>query len=1392
MASELNISFLRQGRFSGIQVPSPVLMQPPEVKVEPPLAPEPDRVVFIAGGQERWVIDRSFFHGTPSLKVHLTSDGIRVELTGALFPGTELPADLVCEVHTGGGSTVMNLQFALGQFNCQVSLAEWLAGEQSASVSFELEETTVCHLGSQGQLRIAGDLTMEFFPGWIFRLQGQEIAMVHGLGAPLPCDQIVFGLPAANHESLFASTPDWRTLISLQRGVRNWSLIPEINLPDGWMMVPPYDPYDEIYVETVVDKYGVVEQALVAQAAGDKDDWSLTLGDWSLLLPIRNVCYAMGFDESDVQAVQIGHFSQQPTWYHVGGCSLLLGEGPDALPLELVARERRIERAVIAPALLAFAAPLTGAVVEANRTMPFKVVGIFPGGIAKHPGFSVTEALGLPSLQFDPDFTEPILEMPQDLSFSVLRPDDLLIIRFAFENFILQAGGGKLAHLKRIDQPAYLMAHFSPQHIAEQVFPESQQPQEPPVVSRMSGPSRLVFRVPEMVDEIPYTLKSLLDWSHYEQSVVPAALPPSISPNLLMGHITKLQVDETSPQLEPVPDDDPKAPEKQLKAPEPEHTSIEAPYRLILSPNWFAGWAHVTEPVTRHGVTELWHTRLGVRTEDGVDEQESSLRTVRAIWSPDFNPIVQPEADTSPFLMSLNSDQRDKIVHVSSDFGIKDFVPLPVMVERLMLSSLGAWLNLQGNWPQKANGLVSNWIHRAAMGRDNYVRVVEEGYLFPFGHRAARIDVSERRCEPSPSGEITAYLFKYTYVIVREPERSFPVPGMLDKNDQPSGREFPFRQVRLLTLQTPHLALGSGKRPKPWLMVDDQNDFLFHIVAEDQEGRRIEFTSPLAFVETNQEIQNLPADFTTNPDLEKRRTVHMNGQKVAFAPSSQPGDTAFDTTSLTFGAKAISKPVPSECPLFYPIMQSAEVRLPAAEQVAGLAQPVKIQLHQTFLDSAFEPSQNPGGVFASLINEVGFDFPTEKSGGIVKPDMSIKGLSRTFGPVANDFVTGQFDPKQIFDQAKLLGGILLRNIIDEVKISDFPDSVPQLTNRVIYPKVNGQEDTNSLPEAIETRLRWEPQLTSDPEKIFEKTAETSMKVSALIHTQLQPNAESTYEITGDLRDFNINFIGNETTHFLTLKFSQLTFSAKSGQKPTITPRIEDVEFAGALQFVNELRDLLKSIGKEPGLDVTPKGITVSNSLAIPTLAVGILAIQNLALSSKLEIPFDGTNASIHFAFASRENPFMLTVAIFGGGGFFVIILDLDPQNPVRLLEASLEFGGNLALDIGVASGGVHLMAGIYFKMENGNCQLTGYVRCGGSLEVLGLITISAEFYLSLNYRDPGKAWGQATLTVKVEVLMFSQSVDLTVEKQFAGSAGDPPIAEMIDQDDWAVYCEAFA
>jgi hypothetical protein len=103
------------------------------------------------------------------------------------------------------------------------------------------------------------------------------------------------------------------------------------------------------------------------------------------------------------------------------------------------------------------------------------------------------------------------------------------------------------------------------------------------------------------------------------------------------------------------------------------------------------------------------------------------------------------------------------------------------------------------------------------------------------------------------------------------------------------------------------------------------------------------------------------------------------------------------------------------------------------------------------------------------------------------------------------------------------------------------------------------------------------------------------------------------------------------------------------------------------------------------------------------------------------------------------------------------------------------------LDLGVASGEIHIFGGFYFKTEPNHLILQGYIRAGGELNILGIVSMSVEFYLALAYESRGgQAWlvGECTVTVEVSVLFFSASVGLTLRKEFSGG-GDSSHGELL-------------
>ena len=513
----------------------------------------------------------------------------------------------------------------------------------------------------------------------------------------------------------------------------------------------------------------------------------------------------------------------------------------------------------------------------------------------------------------------------------------------------------------------------------------------------------------------------------------------------------------------------------------------------------------------------------------------------------------------------------------------------------------------------------------------------------------------------------------------------------------------PFRQlIRFKTLITPKLDnilgvpaknIGSGTSGVHWIEVGGQ-PFSFHMQALDAEGQLIDLHSGGIFVPHGilgtpleatvfNALPSAYADYQVNGQPARRVTVP--NQRVAFATRNpgKDGNTLLDTEGLFFQARQLT--VTNRFPEV-PLLETAEVRIPAADAVAGGQEVQAIKLYQKYLDSANglqDEINNAGAVFAELVNKKAVEFTAEQAGGLSTPNINMSGLSQHLGPVAgtlDQIASGTFDPADFFNgiSAKLLGGIDLFEIVQAAAGAAFADQLPKLN---IHPL----PAPPSVPDRIEATMKWQPKVQAFGP--FEPTNDTELTIDVLLVQHLDaPAAPPSAKIDGLLTSFDINF-----ADIITITFNSLHFVKEDNKKLDVNVDIpsDGIKFGGPLKFLNELEKYLDpaSFADPPVLDISPSGVTVGYTLQLPPLAIGVFTLKDVGLGAALSLPFGGgpdDKMRVRFNLSERQAPFNLAVMIFAGGGFFAVSLGADG---VEILEVALEFGGSASLDIGVASGG---------------------------------------------------------------------------------------------------------
>ncbi|MDQ3806134.1 MAG: hypothetical protein M3416_20175, partial [Acidobacteriota bacterium] len=267
----------------------------------------------------------------------------------------------------------MKLRLALGEFECEARFDEWLIGAAAARARVRLD-APVCELGERGSLAVKGAARAEFFPDWLLTLAGSGVGRVSGLGAEILSDFVAVSLLGPEQPSLTSRPKPKRTLISLQRGERSWPLEPATKEADGWRLTTTDRSFDVIHLEAGESARAARGCALLAESDEGEDKLTfhpsthLTDGAGkSFALRLRGPRYAVAFDPAGDQTALVARFAREPVWLRHRGIGLQLGDAAGAPPFELTCLGGRVESLSCSPALLSFAAPLQGAVVEPTR-----------------------------------------------------------------------------------------------------------------------------------------------------------------------------------------------------------------------------------------------------------------------------------------------------------------------------------------------------------------------------------------------------------------------------------------------------------------------------------------------------------------------------------------------------------------------------------------------------------------------------------------------------------------------------------------------------------------------------------------------------------------------------------------------------------------------------------------------------------------------------------------------------------------------------------------------------------------------------------------------------------------------------------------------------------------
>lgn len=400
------------------------------------------------------------------------------------------------------------------------------------------------------------------------------------------------------------------------------------------------------------------------------------------------------------------------------------------------------------------------------------------------------------------------------------------------------------------------------------------------------------------------------------------------------------------------------------------------------------------------------------------------------------------------------------------------YLPKPLDVRELSLTALGGSFRHDTIFEPPAGAFhisgaslfdalsIEKWQQWTLLGRDIVCEIVYKGFLFPFGHRASLVQLTERTFFQDTSvtrgvKPIRAYLNQRLFIRVGKPIKAFSAVG------QPlQGRMWPARSVKIVTSETPDLTDPMADFPKGAsrtevlacgrIEIPGSTGLAFWPRTARTRLANLRFEveidsakTSLPMIFADNVLANDPvaleklADYYNDAAQSALREVALGGQKMRYADERQSGSASVETQSwllavsggqsgkpdrATIAADAtdlVAKVVlantdfkflpilqGADQPPFYPVVESAKVYLRQTEKLTGQSfGAVPARFDGAYLANGLPPigDETPAQRQAEMYLAVQIDAKLDigdggdRAGGVVRPNAIPVGFSRARG-----------------------------------------------------------------------------------------------------------------------------------------------------------------------------------------------------------------------------------------------------------------------------------------------------------------------------------------------------------------------------------------------------------
>ncbi len=234
-------------------------------------------------------------------------------------------------------------------------------------------------------------------------------------------------------------------------------------------------------------------------------------------------------------------------------------------------------------------------------------------------------------------------------------------------------------------------------------------------------------------------------------------------------------------------------------------------------------------------------------------------------------------------------------------------------------------------------------------------------YLYPFGHKATLVTITERKIDPKATNP-AANLKQRSFIVLREQTRDYgdvKVKGhqVPELEGHPVLNAFPFTTITIEPMVSTDIVTPVPNPPKaPFVPFGGADPYPWKITGVDHERRTISMVTPLVAVPIP-DPNGPPIDppphngalKTWNEQVvAKHYPLNLGGVDIAFAPSSTSGDTTSRVQHIEFTGYA-------EKETSAPELRQASVVIPALAALNRGGGTSLVKYGNAYVKSGFKP-----------------------------------------------------------------------------------------------------------------------------------------------------------------------------------------------------------------------------------------------------------------------------------------------------------------------------------------------------------------------------------------------------------------------------------------------------